>query len=298
MSQEKEQGQSMLKRWKERLRDTYRLVLLNNETFEEVGSYQLNLLNVYILFSTIVVLVAMVVWLAIAFTPLRKYIPGYGDASNESQLLDLYAQVESLEKELENQRTYSENFRKVLVGDVETEKDVPEVESITPDSLEEIKPSEEAEQLRQEIAIEEIGAIAQRNRTTNLSPRDIPLEQMYFTPPLTGEISAGFMPDIKHFGVDILAPKNTAVKAAMDGYVFLSDWTLETGNTIGIQHSNNTITFYKHNSVLLKKAGSYVKAGEAVAIIGNTGTLSSGPHLHFELWNRGKPIDPTDYISF
>ena len=152
--------------------------------------------------------------------------------------------------------------------------------------------------MRQEVELQEVGEAAQRSRTTNFSPRDVPLEQMYFTPPVNGEISAAYMPDRKHFGVDILAPKNTAVKAAMDGYIFFSDWTLETGNTIGIQHANNTITFYKHNSVLLKKAGSFVKAGEAVAIIGNTGTLSDGPHLHFELWNRGKPVNPTDFISF
>ena len=99
-------------------------------------------------------------------------------------------------------------------------------------------------------------------------------------------------------GRDVLAPKNTAIKAAMDGFIFFSDWTLETGNTLGIQHSNNAITFYKHNSVLLKKAGSYVKAGEAVAIIGNTGTLTDGPHLHFELWHKGKPVDPEEYIKF
>lgn len=121
---------------------------------------------------------------------------------------------------------------------------------------------------------------------------------MFFTPPLTGEISAKWSPEKKHYGVDILAPKNTAIKAAMDGYVFLSDWTMETGNTLGIQHANNTITFYKHNSALLKKAGSYVKAGEAVAIIGNTGMLSDGPHLHFELWHKGKSVNPMEYVDF
>ncbi len=132
----------------------------------------------------------------------------------------------------------------------------------------------------------------------NLSPKNVSMEQIFFSPPVSGPISSGFMPNLGHIGVDILAPKNTAVKAALDGYIFFSDWTLETGNTIGIQHENNIISFYKHNSVLLKKVGSFVKAGEAVAIIGNTGTLSNGPHLHFELWNNGEPVDPTEYISF
>jgi murein DD-endopeptidase MepM/ murein hydrolase activator NlpD len=106
------------------------------------------------------------------------------------------------------------------------------------------------------------------------------------------------MPEKRHFGIDILAPRNTPIKSALDGWVVQSDWTLETGNTIGIQHENNIITFYKHNSVLLKKVGSYVKAGEAVAIIGNTGEMTDGPHLHFELWYKGNPVDPADYINF
>ncbi|MEL6844618.1 MAG: M23 family metallopeptidase, partial [Bacteroidota bacterium] len=158
---------------------------------------------------------------------------------------------------------------------------------------------EEDEALRREIEMDQrIQEQAMLSRTVNFSPRDRPIEQMYFMSPVQGEISAGYMPDKKHFGVDVLAPKNTAIKAAMDGFVITSDWTLETGNTLGIQHANNVITFYKHNSVLLKKVGDYVKSGEAIAIIGNTGTLTDGPHLHFELWHKGKPIDPLDYVGF
>jgi murein DD-endopeptidase MepM/ murein hydrolase activator NlpD len=121
---------------------------------------------------------------------------------------------------------------------------------------------------------------------------------MYFSSPLSGEISEGFQPDIKHYGVDVVAPQNTAIKTIMDGWVIISDYTVETGNTIGIQHPNNIISFYKHNSALLKKVGSFVKAGEAIAIIGNTGELTDGPHLHFELWHKGKPVDPADFIMF
>ncbi len=300
MSFEQEQANSWWARVKDRLQHTYRLVIMNNETFEEIGSYRLTLLNVWIGISTVVVSVALFIVLLIVFTPLRKYVPGYGDISQDQAVVALYEQVEEMEKELAAHRAYSENFRSILVGDVETAEDVESETpaNIPPDSLEEVPRSEVDEQLRREIEFQEIGAVAQKSRTANLSSRDKPLEQLYFIPPLNGEISAGFAPDDKHYGVDILAPKNTAIKAAMDGYVFLSDWTLETGNSIGIQHQNNLITFYKHNSVLLKKVGSYVKAGEAVAIIGNTGTLSDGPHLHFELWHRGKPLDPTEYINF
>ncbi len=294
-----EKEQTRWQKMREDLQHTYRLVVMNNETFEEVRSFQLSLLNVYILISSVVVVVAILVVAAVAFTPIRKYIPGYGDASQDEAIIEAYQQINKLEKQLDAQRVYTDNFRKVLVGDVQTEDDIPksDPQSLT-DSLPDVPPSPEELQLIKELELEELGVAAQKPRTTSLLNTDVPLEQLYFIAPVSGEISAGFMPDKDHNGVDILAPKNTAIKAASDGYVFLSDWTLETGNTIGIQHANNTITFYKHNSVLLKKAGSYVKAGEGVAIIGNTGTLSSGPHLHFELWYEGKPVDPTEYIDF
>lgn len=292
-------GEQQEQSWLEKLQHTYRLVVMNNETFEEKGSYKLTLLNVYIMLSTIVVLVAVIVILLISFTPIRRYIPGYGDVSQHEALIDIHRQMENMEEEMNAQREYSKNFRRILVGDVETIEDAQEAvddQNLVDSSLV-VERIVEDDQLRREVELEEIGAVAQLTRTTNLSS-DKPLEQMYFTPPLNGEISASYMPDKGHYGVDVLAPKNTAIKAAMDGFVFLSDWTLETGNTIGIQHSNNIITFYKHNSVLLKEVGSYVKAGEAVAIIGNTGTLSDGPHLHFELWYKGTSVDPTEYINF
>jgi murein DD-endopeptidase MepM/ murein hydrolase activator NlpD len=301
MSEENQIQKGKWQRFQERLANTYRLVVMNDETFEEVSSTRLSLLNIYVLLSSVLVIMAILVWLMIAFTPLRKYVPGYGDVMQDQEVRELYRQVADLEDELITHRKYSENFRRILVGEVVTEDDVPKVDpemmnEAVVDTAAEL--SEEEMELRNELMLEEVGVKAKEPRTTNLSPKDTPLERLFFSSPISGEISAGFMPDKEHFGVDVLAPKNTAIKAAMDGYVFLSDWTLETGNTIGIQHSSNLITFYKHNSVLLKEVGSYVKAGEAVAVIGNTGTMSNGPHLHFELWYKGKPIDPTEYIDF
>ncbi len=297
MTAENDNAKGRWERMKEQMKHTYRLVVMNNETFEEVGSYRLTLLNVYIFVSTVLVLVAVLVVLAVAFTPLKRYMPGYGEGGeNREEVEELYREVKRLEKKLAAEEAVSTSIRKVLVGDVETADDI--IKTNPADTAGEVERSREEEQLRQEMELQKVGLAAQRPRTANFSPRDVPLEQMYFNSPVRGEISAGFMPDKKHFGVDVLAAKNTAIQAAMDGYIFFSDWTLETGNTIGIQHANNTITFYKHNSVLLKKAGSFVKAGEAVAIIGNTGTLSDGPHLHFELWHKGTPIDPRDYIKF
>lgn len=284
------------KNWRERIKDPYRLVIMNDETFEEISSYKLTLLNVYVLLSTLVVVTAALVVLLIIFTPIKKYIPGYGSAGSSRELMLLNREVDNLEKQLAADSLYIENLKKVMIGDIQPPSPEEEGGQIFEDSLLDVERIAEDEQLRQEIKLEEVRQISQEGTPTNYN--ETSLEQLHFAAPLTGEISAGFMPDKAHYGVDVLAPKNTAVKATMDGVVIQSDWTLETGNTIGIQHANNIITFYKHNSVLLKKVGSKVKAGEAVAIIGNSGTLSDGPHLHFELWYRGRPLNPADYILF
>ncbi len=295
MADESHEKQSMM----ERLKHNYRLVVMNNETFEEVGSYKLSLLNVYILASSVAILVALLVVALIIFTPIKRYIPGYGDVKEHAELLRLNQELEAMEEELVAQRAYTENFRKILVGDVETEVEQSKEEVDLPDSLLIVERIQEDEILRQETEINE--RLHERElmaKTANFSPRQMPLEQIYFIPPLTGVIGKGFNAADRHYGIDILAPKNTPIKAVMDGYVVAADWTLETGQTIGIQHANNIVSFYKHNSALLKKAGDFVKAGEAIAIIGNSGTLSSGPHLHFELWTNGKPIDPARYVNF
>jgi len=132
----------------------------------------------------------------------------------------------------------------------------------------------------------------------NVGVRDVPLEQISFMPPVSGDVTSSFDLQKNHFGVDISAAKNTAVKAAANGVVISSGYTVETGYSIAIQHPNNVVTMYKHNSVLLKETGSAVKAGEAIAIIGNSGESTSGPHLHFEVWYKGRPANPVDYINF
>ncbi len=288
-------------RFKKQLKHKYQLKIMNEETFEEVANYRLSLSNVYLLFSSIAVVTAVLVVLAIAFTPLKQYIPGYGDMTQDRDMRSFARQMRDMEKELETQREYTENFRRILVGDYRTPAEAQDDEptaSVDPVDVEPVPLSEEEVALRREIELQRIGDQARNGEITSGGSSNVPLEQFYFSAPIKGEISAKFNPQEKHYGVDILAPKNTAIKAVMDGYIIFSDWTLDTGNTIGIQHTNNITTFYKHNSELLKETGSFVKAGEAVAIIGNTGTQSSGPHLHFELWYQGKPVNPVDYLKF
>lgn len=291
---------SKWQQYRERLKNTYRLVVMNNETFEEVSSHKLSLLNIYLLISSVLVVVTVLVVMAIAFTPLRKYIPGYSNSIEEALMIEAAQdKLTAMEDELKAQMAYTENLRKVINGEVITEEDVKsDVAQAVVDSIRAVDQSDRQVQLHEELTLEDVGEKAKTSKKVNFVTKDIPLEQLFFSPPVNGQISADFKPEEKHFGIDILSPKNTPVKAAADGYVFISDWTLETGNTIGIQHSNNTLTFYKHNSELLKKVGDFVKAGEAIAIIGNTGKLTSGPHLHFELWHNGRPIDPKEFIMF
>ena len=298
MADENKQERTRWERWQ----DPYRLVIRNEELLQEVGSYKLTLLNVYMLLSALVVIVATVVVLIFVFTPIKRMLPGFPSGDSRAELIALYQDLDSLEQMVVAQERYNEGIRKMLVGEVEYAPDSPPTESAGDDTPPpEVDRVPEDQQLRDEVEMEMIREVTGDKKVpnpVNISPRDIPLEQMYFTPPVSGSISLNFDPENNHIGVDVIAPKNTPIKAALDGWVITSDWTLETGNTIAIQHPNNIVTFYKHNSVLLKKVGSYVQAGEAIAIIGNTGELTDGPHLHFELWHRGKAVNPEDFVNF
>ncbi len=298
MSSENNKEQSLL----DRLKNTYRLIIMNDETFEEVGSYRLSRLNVYLALSVVLVVLTILIVLFIFFTPIKRYIPGYGDIYLRGQVEELSKTVNEMQIRIDADSVYINNFRNLLLGEFETAESIPDTIFEFPDSLEIIERIEEDEKLRKAVEDDRpIGIVDTETKNPEKSTKEYktkPIEQLYFIPPVRGSISQGFIPEKKHFGVDVLAPKNTAIKAVMDGIVVVSDWTLETGNTIGIQHDNNLVSFYKHNSALLKKTGNKVKAGEAIAIIGNTGELTDGPHLHFELWYNGKPINPEDYFDF
>lgn len=289
-----------------KLKDPYRLVLLREDTLEEVGSYRLSFLNIYIAVSTILVLLAVIVACLIIFTPIKRMIPGYGDVTESMEYITLYNRVQKLETMIKAQRTYTDHFKKLLTNHVDSS--ATDAASSHDPAISMSQPMQHSEDFTFAFeddheepipaamdggsSIQDTVLVVNRLHSPNL------VEYMFFVSPLKGTISAGFDGERGHYGTDILAPKNTPIKSIMDGHVITSDWTLETGNTIGIQHASNIVSFYKHNSINLKKLGSFVEAGEAVAIIGNTGSISSGPHLHFELWIDGKPVDPTRFIDF
>lgn len=267
---------------KDRLKEHFRLVIINDETLEEISAYKLSLMNIYLLISSAFVLIGLLVFLLFAFTPLKVLIPGYGDVEANKEFIELTQKTKKMESDITALTEYIERSRTRLVG---TEP----IEGGNDDNSSTESPP---------ILIEEFLAEKEEPVPPKKEPSKAKLGQYYLLPPISGPISAIFDPKEKHYGIDILGPKNTAVKAVMDGFVISSDWTLESGNTIAIQHANNIVSFYKHNSTILKKAGSFVEAGEAIAIIGNSGTLSDGPHLHFELWYNGHPVNPTEFINF
>lgn len=265
------------KRIWQRLRDTYRIIILDDENLEEVGSYNLSLLSFYVLLSTAALAISVLVISFIFFTPVKRLIPGYGDISDNRKFIELSKKVDGLESEVAAYQVYIGGLQKILTAshnDVDADESVKITAGI-PTAPELVNKAD----------------IKETSRTKELN-------FLKFATPLNGKISAGFQPDIQHYGVDILAPKDTPVKAIMDGIVISADQSVKTGNSIYIQHNKNVVSVYKHNSALLVKTGDIVKTGQAIAIIGNTGEQSSGPHLHFEMWYDGKYVNPQNYITF
>jgi len=271
----------------------YRLVLRKDETLEEVGSYRLTLLNIYILLSSLVLVAMGLMAIVIFFTPLKRLVPGYAEPSQHPDYIRLSKKMNSLEAELTSYKLYYEHFNQLIrLPDSISAPNVNYTSKIKAAKSTNLPITKEEN--TGEPKITEMPLARNAPETTILDLADY----RYLMPPISGVISSGFDAETNHLGVDILAPKDTPVKAIWDGHVITADWTLETGYTIGIQHSNDMVSFYKHTATLLKRSGAFVRAGEAVAIIGNTGKMTTGPHLHFELWLQGKPVDPTDYIDF
>jgi murein DD-endopeptidase MepM/ murein hydrolase activator NlpD len=279
----------------------YRLVIRDEETLQDVGSYRLSVFNFYVFASSLFVGFTALGMALIVFTPLKKMIPGFGGYGSDRSVFNLYEKVEDLERTAKANEVYTENFRKMLTADVETVDKLPkDAPPSVKDSNTTIEPSAEELKIRAggSDPFDETSAAADGTKAIKINVRNDRLESMFLQAPVNGGLTSGFSLEKKHYGIDISAPKNTPIKAIADGFVISSDWTLETGNTIAIQHANNVVSFYKHNSNLLKKVGDKVKTGEAIAIIGNTGEHTTGPHLHFELWQDGKAVNPQEYIRF
>jgi murein DD-endopeptidase MepM/ murein hydrolase activator NlpD len=280
-----------------KIRNRYRLVVMNDDTFEEQFSLKLTPLNTVVLVGLVSILMIVLTVSLIAFTPLREYIPGYGTEINTRQeLINLALKVDSLQYELSLRTAAMDNLKNIISGNISDDS----TKNVPPTSVKgnignlDVKPSKEDSEFRAQVESQDKYSLSfSEGKTAKGS-----ISSFFFFTPVKGMVSASFNASQEHFGVDIVAKENEPIKATLDGTVLFAGWTSETGYTIQIQHSNNLVSVYKHNSVLLKKAGQYVKAGEAIAVIGNSGEQTTGPHLHFELWYNGTPIDPQDYMVF
>ena len=210
----------------------------------------------------------------------------------QETLLKNYILVDSLEKELATRDKYFEDLKTILSGEI-PKNDNPENDASTPSRRAAVKTTNYDSVFQDKILEERLSLSSNEGRDQTGIP-----EKLHFFPPVKGLVTNKF--DIKknHFGIDLVGQPSSRISAVLGGTVLFAGWTMETGNVIYLLHANNLTSAYKHNAELLKRAGDQVKAGEAIAIIGNSGELSTGPHLHFELWYNGKPIDPEKYIVF
>ncbi len=284
-------------KWSERIKDIYNLTIRNSESLEVVSSFKLTLLNLYLLLSAIFVLVAFLVSLLFMYTPLIRYLPGgNGKMASQREVKKLTNKIHLLESQMSANKTYNEAIKRRVLGEHQyIEKSADTLRQYTQAELN-VKKNEAQRALDAEV---ESGTFLAEDKTI-LPGTNVPvsLKKMRFSSPVIGETSASFNQNAQHFGIDIIAPKGTPIKSIADGVVLFADWTMETGNTVVIKHSNDITSVYKHNEKILKKTGDIINAGEAIAIIGNTGTQTSGPHLHFELWYRLRPLNPKEYIRF
>lgn len=270
----------------------YRLTLVEDETHRRIRAIRFSRIGMIIAVITVLVVFSALAYFVIGYTPIRTTIPGYPDSHFKRDAIANAIKIDSLENQMTRWELYSQNLSRVLAGEEELSIDSV-LKNNTPKYLKNLSEKELARRdslLRGEVKNAEKFAISSKPE------RVLPIEGMHFFTPLRGTVSQGFDMVI-HPAIDITAPANSVVAAALDGTVVFAGWTDETGYTIQIQHPSNILSFYKHNQKLLKKVGNQVKAGTPIALVGNTGSLTTGDHLHFELWYNGQPVDPTKYCS-
>ena len=281
---------------RQKFRTKYRLTIRNDKTFAEVVSFRLSIHNMFLLLGSSLLILIFLVYMVIAYTPLKEYIiPNYPELEEREKIERNAELVDSLEYQM---RLYSQKMvilQTILNGDAP--KEYENVDSLAAEQTEnkyanlnfQISPADSM--LREEI---------QENEALNVNfhanSAGVRIENLFFYPPVTGVVSSHF--GYGHYGTDVVSAENSIVHSVLSGTVILATWTVETGFVIVIQHSNDFISVYKHNSKLLKKAGDQVIAGEGIALLGNTGELTLGPHLHFELWHESKPVNSENYIVF
>lgn len=285
-----------LSRWKRFLlflRKKYRLVILNDSTYGEKISIRLSPYGILITALAITIIMTTFVISIVAFTPLREYIPGYGDIGERKQILELNTKADSLEQRLSTRDLYLNTILKAYSENVETKTEKPRKDTTGKYNKVNTKPSSKDIQFREDYENNKgkTGAGTSKLKYNGLD------ELVFFTP-VKGFITESFDLIEDHYGVDVVTKQDETIKSTLDGTIVFTGFSAQDGNVMQVQHSNNLISIYKHCSSFLKTTGERVKSGEAIAVVGNTGEKSHGPHLHFELWFNGSPINPQEFVAF
>ncbi|MCY1721171.1 M23 family metallopeptidase [Prolixibacteraceae bacterium Z1-6] len=275
----------------EKLKNQYRLIVYNDTTFQSVWSMKLSMLKVFTVTSLASAVIVVLVILLIATTGLREYIPGYPKAEYRQMLVHNALKVDSLEHELAARDRFFRGIQSIMSGEIP--EDSLSIQEETPQEQVQFVEYNHDSVFQDKLLAEQLSLSIQNNEN-----KATELSQIHFFVPLKGVITEHFNSSPNHFGIDLVSVPNARISAVLGGTVIFSGWTLETGYVIYLQHEADLISVYKHNAELLKNTGDKVNAGEAIAIIGNTGELTSGPHLHFELWHKGSALNPEQYIDF
>ena len=275
-----------------KLTRSYKVVVSSEDTFEERLSFSTNKFNVFLVLSLYSIILIAFTISVVFFTQIREMVPGYSSSDLLTQAIYLTKKTDSLENELELNNTFYKSIENVLSGKTEqiiykdtlalsNEKDNIDFQAVLTNAEDSI--------LRKYVEEED---------KFNLTKNELVIENKMFVSPVKGQITQKFDPLNNHFALDILVDTGTPVKSILEGKVIFSEWSVDTGHVLIIDHGDNIISVYKHNSKVLKTQNNFVKAGEVIAYSGNQGTLSTGPHLHFELWKNGTPINPEPLFNF
>jgi murein DD-endopeptidase MepM/ murein hydrolase activator NlpD len=280
----------------ERLSTKYQLVIRNEDNLAEKTTIGFTYAKVLVL-SISVFLLLFILSLFLSKTLLAKWFdPKHAQMEANKKLYELALQVDSLAVEVDRKDKFIQNFQRILSGDTSSGFVDPALElkgGVKPVSaIGNLKLAPSDSQFRKDFEQTELSLITLANS------KNRELQETFFFSPITGLVSDKY--DLKkgHYGLDIVAKANEPVKCIADGTVIMASWTQDSGYVIGIQHRGNIISLYKHNAELLKKVGSFVNAGEIISIVGNSGELTDGPHLHFELWHNGNPLNPEEFVTF
>ena len=284
----KKQNKSFLKR----IFNDYKVVISSEDTFEEKFSFKANKINTFIIMLVYSIILISFTISIVFFTQLREMVPGYSSTDLLNRAIYLTKKTDSLEQQIALNNKFYKSIEDVLSGNID--EFVPRDElsvysSLTNSDFVTVSPNSQDSILRKYVENED---------KFNLTNNELIIENKMFFSPIKGEITQSFNFNENHFAVDIAADIGTPVKSVLDGKIIFSEWSLETGYVVVIDHGENIISVYKHNSKILKEQNDFVQAGEVIAYSGNQGNLSTGPHLHFELWKNGTPIDPEPLLNF